>query len=113
MQTIELLGDASSLAAKSGDIIAFGGLKTKEFQKERSFETTLITIIDVNPVGVPPVPETAQDTPKRKAMRMTEGDGVQISWVKNTASSMEQSEAQGVETSPVAFFPEGVFHTPR
>ena len=71
---------------------------------EKSFETTLVTIIEVNPLGVPSVPDTATDGPKRKATRMSEGEVVQISRVKNMASSMEQSATDGDATSTIAFF---------
>ena len=104
VQTIELLGDASGLAARTGDIIAFSGLRTKEYQRERTFETTLLTVIDINPPKVPPVPETDHDTPKRKAMRMTEGPVIQIAEVQSTATSLQHSEAQGIETQPVDMF---------
>ena len=88
-QQIELLGDSSRLATSVGDVIACSGLKTKEYQKEKTLETTFLTVLEVNPYGVPQVPSS--EGPAKKAMRMSRGDNMTILWVQNTASQMIQS----------------------
>jgi len=75
-QSIDLLGEAADVELRLGDVVAFGGLRMKEYRKDRSLETTHLTLIEVNPTRsdiIVDVPVIAVDGPKRKAMRMTDG----------------------------------------
>ena len=112
VQPIELLGEHANLRTSTGDIVAFGGLKVREYRKERSFETTLLTIAEVNPGSsplIPTVPRCTEGEPTRKAMRMTEGEILQILQVKLLMREMEEDAQRQIITPTKEFFVQGTF----
>ena len=73
-ETIELLGTDASLPIQEGDVVAFSGLKVKEYRFERSLQTVYTTRIEVNPSkrqGLPQPDEAEDDQPPTKVMKMT------------------------------------------
>ena len=73
-QTVALLGEKTNLNVKKNDILVFGALRVKEWQRERCLESSYLTMIEVNPnvrEGLEMVNEIGQDEPKRKVMRIT------------------------------------------
>lgn len=111
-QSVELLGEHAAVQIAVNDVVAFAGLKTKEYQKERSLGTTLLTILEVNPSSssrIPRVPKSNTDEPKRKAMRMLEGEILTVNQVKSLAMEMQNDAKNNKDTCQKDFFMQGTF----
>ena len=50
-QTVALLGKHSSQSLKTDDILVLGGVKIKEWQHERTLESSFLTLLEVNPAS--------------------------------------------------------------
>ena len=48
-QTVIMLGKHSEAILKEGDILVIGGIRIKEWQRERTLESTFLTIVEMNP----------------------------------------------------------------
>ena len=73
-QSITMLGEKTKLVPKEGDIVAFGGIRVKQWKNQRSLETTFMTLIEINPsarAGIPALHEFGTEEPTKKALRIT------------------------------------------
>ena len=86
-QTVILLGPRATDVFKKDDILVLGGLRIKEWQRDRTVESSFLTMIEVNPearAGLELLTEIGDDEPKRKVMRVTLPDSARardvLSW---------------------------------
>ena len=73
-QTIIFLGNLASARLHVGDIVLLRGLRVKEWRRERTLETSLLTTMEVNPrmrEGLHDIESVGDEEPMRKAMRMS------------------------------------------
>ena len=99
-QTIVLLGEHAGVAAQTGDVVAFSGLVVREYRQERTLQTTLLAIVELNPAareGIPAV-EAASDERPRKALKMAELLPIAISELATIATELQQSTAGSERT---------------
>ena len=73
-QDIFLLGEHSQLALQKGDVLACAGVKVREWEGQRSLQSTFLSHLEVNPrarEGLPVVQALEEGEPVRKAMRVS------------------------------------------
>ena len=109
VQTVELLGDFANLQIRKGNVVLCGGLRVKEYQKERSLETTYLSLVEINPRNTRKVPDSEEGQPKRKAMRMSDGAILHTARVLEMAATMEHSASIGETPSATDFLLRGTF----
>ena len=75
MQCIMLLGDcATNTKVKEGHVIACSALQVHEWRNERSLQTSLLSVIEINPTtreGIPEIEDIDESEPRKKAMRLS------------------------------------------
>jgi len=92
-QTVALLGKHSSQSLKTDDILVLGGVKIKEWQHERTLESSFLTLLEVNPAsrnGLHIIHDIGTEEPKRKVLRVTLPDAARVSDVKAWAENLLQ-----------------------
>ena len=80
-QTVVMLGMHANNKLKENDILAIGGLKIKEWQHERTLETSFVTMVEVNPSpreGLEILENIGNDEPKKKVMRASLPDVARV-----------------------------------
>ena len=80
-QTVTLLRPRAIDVFKTNDILVFGGLRIKEWDRERTLESSFLTMIEVNPAartGLELINEIGEDEPRRKVMRVTLPDTARV-----------------------------------
>ena len=109
VQTVELLGEFANLQIRKGDAVLCGGLRVKEYQEERSLETTYLSLVEINSKTAGEIPHIEEGQPKRKAMRMTDGTILHAAQVLDMATAMEHSASTGQTPSTTDFVLKGTF----
>jgi len=74
IQSVEILGNHTASEIHVGDVVAFAGVRVKEWRNDRTLETSYLTLIEINPTrrqGIPEINTQAEGEPKRKAMKMS------------------------------------------
>ena len=72
-QDIEFLGEHAQMSTKKGNVLALAGVRVQEYRSQRSLQTSLLTLIEVDPApreGLLAVEEPDEETPRKKAMRL-------------------------------------------
>ena len=74
MQTIDFLGDHSTISLKKNDLLCVGGARVNVWHHKRRIQTSYLTVVEVNPsprAGLDLTLASEEKGPKRKATRMT------------------------------------------
>ena len=103
-QSVSMLGAHAALHFNVDDVVAIGGIQVKEWQRERTLETSFSTMVEVNPAkrkGLELIEEIGDEQPKRKVMRISLPELVQI---KDVAKLAEQLEAKAQLKSTKNFY---------
>ena len=93
VQVVELLGEHANARLNEGDVVAFAGLKIRDWNGQRSLQTALLSLVEVNPVargGIDFAVDTDDGEPRRKALRMTPQTMMTISQAKRDMDQMLQ-----------------------
>jgi len=74
IQIVEVLGNLTASEFRVHDVLAFAGVRVKEWHNERTLETTYLSVLEINPTkreGIPEITTQEEGEPKRKAMKMS------------------------------------------
>ena len=105
-QSIELLGTHTGVQLKLHDVVAFAGLKVREWNNQRTLQTAFLTVVEVNPTPRQDL-DFAVDIedagPKRKALRMTPMTQITVAQVKEESRKILEATKAGSSMSPLKF----------
>jgi len=83
-QTVIMLGKHSEATFKEGDILVIGGIRIKEWQRERTLESTFLTIVERHPSQraglaiLADIGDLEANTRRRKILRLSLPDTARI-----------------------------------
>ena len=90
---MSFLGTHATLQFKTSDMLVIGGLRVKEWQRERTLESSFVTMVEVNPTpraGLEILQDIGNEEPKRKVMRVSLPDLARVSDVLAIAEALLQ-----------------------
>ena len=105
-QDIYLLGEHANMIIKKGNVLALAGVRVREYRSQRSLQTSLLTLIEVNPVhreGLPAVEEHDEDTLRKKAMRLSYRNTMSVAEVMRLSEGLLTAAQQSCSTSDQEF----------
>ncbi len=105
-QDLYLLGEHANMTIKKGNVLALAGVRVREYRSQRSLQTSLLTLVEVNPVhreGLPAVEEHDEDSPRKKAMRLSNRNTMSVAEVMRLSERVLTAAQQSCSTSDQEF----------
>ncbi len=103
-QGVFLLGEHSQLTLQKGDVLACAGVKVREWEGQRSLQTTFLSVLEVKPrarEGIPAVPALEEAEPVRKALRVSAQRCLSVSDVERHGGLMVADARAGKSIVPL------------
>ena len=106
LQPVEFLGNHADLTIGKDDMVAISGLRVREWNRQRTMQTSYLSVIEVNP-RLSPQQENAfedmQDEPKRKAIRLTLPEIMTVAEAKQLTEQMLHAAQSSQPTEAAEF----------
>lgn len=97
-----LLGPHAEIVVNKGDKLSMKGCQIKEWNCERTLQTSFLTVVEVNSTNesLPRLPSSLDDTPTKKACKTTAGPVQTCSELKEVLSKMYEQASKDLNDIP-------------
>ena len=91
---------------EKGNVLALAGVRVQEYRSQRSLQTSLLTLIEVDPApreGLAAVEEPDEETPRKNAMRLSSRNTMSAAEVVRLSEGLLTAAQQSRSTSEQEF----------